>query len=136
MIAFEAGLRILPRMSEDPPQRPVSFGDNVRIRSMPLTVERGLAGLRGQVYGETTPSMTGVDVIGELHADFAVNVHLAEKGEAYWFAEELIEFLDHAPGTEICLEGVPKKWTRSASGEWIEERMEPPNERRPWWKFW
>jgi hypothetical protein len=75
-------------------------------------------------------------VIGELHADFAVNVHIEEKGEAYWFAEELIEFLDHAPGTEIRLDSVPKKWTRSASGEWVEERVEPPSGRRPWWKFW
>ena len=136
LVACEAGIRILPWMSEQSPRRLVSFGDNVRVRSVPLTVERGLAGLCGQVYGETTPSSTGVEVIGELHADFAVNVHFEEKGEAYWFAEELIEFVDHAPGTEIRLKGVSKKWTRSASGEWIEERVDPPNVRRPWWKFW
>jgi hypothetical protein len=123
-------------MSEALLHRPVSFGDNVRIRSTPVTTERGLAGLRGQVYGETTPSVTGVEVIGDRRANFAVNVHLEEKGEAYWFAEELIEFLDHAPGTEIRLEGVPKKWSRSANGEWIEERVEPTGRQKPWWKFW
>lgn len=123
-------------MSDVVSHRPVSFGDNVRIRSTSLTVERGLAGLIGQVYGETTPSVTGVKVIGEMHADFAVNVHFPEKGEAYWFAEELVEFLDHAPGTEIRLEGVPKKWTRTAEGEWVEERVEAMVTRKPWWKFW
>lgn len=35
----------------------ISFGDNVRVVSTPLTVTVGLAGL---VYGETTLSVTGV----------------------------------------------------------------------------
>src|SRR5260370_15702447 len=105
----------------------VSLENNGSVRLTAVTVERGLAGHYGQVYGETTPSVTGVQVIGELHADFAINVHVAEKGEAYWFAEELLEFLDHAAGSEIRIQGVPKKWTRSASGEWIEEHAEAPS---------
>ena len=36
------------------------FGDNVRIRVTPETEAAGVAGLRGQVYGETTPSVTEV----------------------------------------------------------------------------
>ena len=51
----------------------ISFGDHVRIRSTESTVDLGLAGLVGQVDGETTPSVTGVDVIGEMTADCAFN---------------------------------------------------------------
>ena len=54
----------------------ISFGDHVRVRSTPLTEERGLAGLDGNVHGETTPSVTGVEVIGELKSDYAINVFL------------------------------------------------------------
>ena len=58
---------------------PISFGDNVRIATTPLTVSLGLAGLTGAVYGETTPSVTGVEVIGEIANDYAINVNLDEK---------------------------------------------------------
>ena len=42
-----------------------------------------------------------------------------------------LEFIDHAPGSEIRLDGVPKKWIRSDTGEWIEKA-----DKRAWWKFW
>ena len=40
----------------------ISFGDNVRVLTTQLTTALGLAGLTGAVYGETTPSDTGVEV--------------------------------------------------------------------------
>ena len=52
----------------------ISFGDNVRVVSTPLTVSLGLAGLTGQVYGETSPSVTGVEAVGETSKDYAINV--------------------------------------------------------------
>ena len=39
-------------MSESPQ---ITFGDNVRVRPSPETETRGVAGLLGQVYGETRP---------------------------------------------------------------------------------
>jgi len=93
-----------------------------------------VAGLEGQVYGETTPSSTGVDVIGSPHDDYAINVHLEERDEAFWFASEVVEFQDHAPGTEIRLDGVDKRWTRTEDGGWHEESL--AQEKKPWWKFW
>jgi hypothetical protein len=96
----------------------VSFGDNVRVTSTPLTVSLGLAGLTGAVYGETTPSVTGVEVIGGVDADYAINVQLDGRDESLWFAPELLEFVDHAPGTEIVIGN--KRMVRSASGEWVE----------------
>ena len=44
----------------------VTFGGNVRILSSPETDERELSGKTGHVYGETTPSVTTVEVIGEV----------------------------------------------------------------------
>jgi hypothetical protein len=97
----------------------ISFGDNVRVVSTPLTASLGLAGLTGAVYGQTTPSVTGVEVIGGAATDYAINVQLKGRAESLWFAPELLEFVDHAPGTEIVIGN--KRLVRSASGEWIEE---------------
>ena len=54
----------------------ISLGDNVRVVETPLTTGLGLAGRVGQVYGETTPSVTGVDVVGDVSDDYAVAVQL------------------------------------------------------------
>ena len=94
-------------MTDGARPRAISFGDNVRVLSAPATVERGLAGLVGQVYGQTTPSLTKVEVVGETKEDYAVNVYFKEKDEAVWLSEQLLELVDHAPGTEIQLKGVP-----------------------------
>ena len=54
--------------------------------------------MEGQVYGETTPSVTGIEVVGNLRDDFAINVFFESRDTSYWFAPELLEFLDHAEG--------------------------------------
>ena len=78
------------------PSWSATFGDKVRIRSSVETESRGVAGLSGQVYGQTTPSVTGVDVIGELASDYAINVYFEDRQESFWFAPSLVEFIDHA----------------------------------------
>lgn len=114
-----------------------SFGDNVRIRSTALTERLGLANLVGSVFGETTPSVTGIEVIGDSEGNHAIHVFFEDRRKGFWFAPELLEFVDHAPGAEIRLDGVPKKWTRSATGEWTEADVaEELPARSPWWKFW
>ena len=115
----------------------ISFGDHVRVRVTPHSERAGVAGLVGQVYGETTPSVTSVEVIGDLSSDFAINVYFEERRTALWFAPDLLECVDHAPGTEVTLKGVAKRWVRSANGEWVEESTEKPAApRKPWWKLW
>ena len=111
-----------------------TFGDNVRVRATPETEAAGVAGLSGQVFGETTPSVTAVEVIGDPEHDHAINVHFEDLNHAYWFAPHLLEVVDHGPGTEIRLDGVDKRWTRAAEGEWIEEST--VKAKRPWWRFW
>jgi hypothetical protein len=97
----------------------ISFGDKVRVVATPLTEKLGLSGLSGQVYGETRPSVTGVEVIGEIADDYAINVQLERRPDTLWFARQLLEFIDHAPGTEIVIG--TKRLVRIASGEWMEK---------------
>ena len=104
----------------------IGFGDNVRVRATPDTESRGLAGLVGQVYGFTTPSVTAVSVIGQLVDDYALNVHFDGRKETFWFIPELLELIDHGAGTEIRVGGVPKSWVRSETGEWIEKPDKKP----------
>jgi hypothetical protein len=112
---------------------PISFGDNVRVRSNELTESAGLAGLIGQVYGETTPSKTGVEVVGKITNDYALNVFFIELDESVWLIPELLEFIDHAPGTEFQIEGASQKFVRNTSGKWATVPVQSNN---PWWKFW
>ena len=109
---------------------PVSFGDNVRVVSTPETEAAGLAGRSGQVYGETTPSSTGVEVIGDLASDFAINVYFEDLSQGFWLAPQLLEFIDHAPGTEMHLDGSPVKSVRQPDGSWVEVPAQP---RRSGW---
>jgi hypothetical protein len=108
----------------------VPFGnwfDKVRVRATPLTEAIGLAGRTGQVYGETVPSTSGVgrdEIIGELIEDYAVNVHFDEPKKDVWFTRDLLEFVDHAPGTQITIGGTTR--IRTATGEWIETNEERP----------
>ena len=122
------------------------FGNKVKIKSSPETIEKGLAGKTGVVYGETTPSMMDFDIIGTPNEDYALNVHFEDLNEGYWFDPELIEHLDNGEGTVITLEGVDKKWTKGSGGEWMEEDTTAPQNdskstekeslpRKKWWHF-
>jgi hypothetical protein len=125
-------------------QQPLpAFGDRVRIRSTSVTREAGIAGLEGDVHGESVPSASSVEVIGPAPDDFVVNVYVDERGEGYWLAPEHVEFIDHNPGKEIRLDGVPKRWVRRADGTWNEiadgevENAEPQGEKPgPWKRLW
>lgn len=108
----------------------ISFGDKVRVIKATETDALNISNLTGEVYGETTPSVTGIEPIGESDEDIAFNVHFDELDQSFWISPNLLDFLDHNAGTEITLDGIDKKWTRNDNGHWIEENT------RPWWKFW
>jgi hypothetical protein len=57
------------------------FGDRVRIKESPETKAIDVAGLEGDVYGCTTPSVTNVVVIGGAPKDYALNVSIKGHGE-------------------------------------------------------
>ena len=100
--------------------------DTVRIRAVPETEALGVAGLTGSVHGQTTPSDMGVSVIGDSAEDYAINVYFDDREEGFWFAPHLVEFVDHAPGTEIGIGD--RRWVRAADGRWLEQ----PPERLGW----
>lgn len=115
----------------------ISFGDNVIVRSTPLTQNLGLAGLTGQVFGETTPSSANVEVIGENQEDYAINVFFEDINEGFWFSSGLLKLVNHGEGTEITLDSVAKKWIKTAKGDWVESDTEDSQRsNKPWWNFW
>lgn len=111
-----------------------TFGNKVQIKRTTETEKKGLADKIGEVYGQTTPSMMDLEIIGTLERDVAINVHFEELDESFWFAEELLDYIDNGQGTEITLDGVDKKWTKGANGEWIEENTNIS--KKKWWEFW
>ena len=97
----------------------ISFGDTVRIRATDDTKRLGWAGRTGMIYGMTTPSVTGVQVIGSTANDRALAVMFDGQKDPLWFDPDLIEFVDHTPGTTATLGS--KRFTRNSAGEWIED---------------
>ena len=104
----------------------ISFGDSVRIRDTPATRASGHAGRQGMCWGVTTPSATGVDVIGELSDDAALSVHFdAEESADAWFAPDLVEFVDHAVGAQVRIGD--SELVRSDTGAWLKSK-------KRWWR--
>jgi len=115
-------------------QRP-SFGDHVRIAVSAETTAVGISAREGVVSGFTTPSITNVEVVGHTTDDYAVAVMIDSlNNETFWLAEHLVEFLDHAAGTEIWVSGSTFKEIRNGDGSW--RKMAITSRRQPWWKFW
>lgn len=96
----------------------ISFGDNVRIQRTAETERLGIAELIGNVYGETTPSSSKVKVVGRLDSDYALNVYFDTLDKSYWFAPHMLEFVNHAPGTEVHVHGSAFKSVRQRDGSW------------------
>lgn len=92
------------------------FGDRVRVKVTPETTASGVAGLEGDVYGFTTPSSTGMQVIGGAPDDYALNVSIEGHGSDLWFRPDLLEFLHHNPGMEMIAGNV--RTVRQADGSW------------------
>ncbi len=67
--------------------------------------------------GFTTPSKTGVTVIGQ-NDDYAINVRFVGDENDYWFGRDVLEFVDHSPGMQITIG--TKSFVRSADGSWQE----------------
>jgi hypothetical protein len=57
-------------------------------------------------------------VIGKSSEDLAISVALDGQTTQLWFAEELLEFVDHAAGTTV--EIAERKLIRDERGEWRE----------------
>lgn len=112
-----------------------NFGDRVRIKRTPETVSAEVADMEGDVYGFTTPSATGVPVIGDAPDDHATNVYFEALSSDRWFRPDLLEFLDHNAGAEMIVGNI--KAVRQSDGTWIETRVQNLtllNRLRRWFK--
>ncbi|MGY3265570.1 hypothetical protein [Lysobacter sp. HA35] len=113
------------------PDAPVGFGDTVTILETADTVGAGIAGHEGEVYGFTTPSGTGVDVVGSLAEDFAINVYVESLGRDFWLDPSAVQLVSRPDVMEFGAAGKTIRVTRTADG-YVEEIVG----KRPWWKFW
>jgi hypothetical protein len=93
-----------------------SFGDRVRVRESPATTAVGLNGLEGVVYGYTTPSVTGVSVIGVDSANFAIAVQVDDRNETLWFVSDLLEVIDRGEGMVATVAG--RTFVKNRDGGW------------------
>ena len=103
----------------------ISFGDNVRILRTAETERLGIAEMIGNVYDETTPSESNVRVIGERASDYALNVYFEKLDTSYWFSPGMLEFVDHAPGTEVFVHGSSFKSVHQRDGTWKQVPLNP-----------
>ena len=132
---------------------PLDFGDRVRVRVTAVTEAAGLAGLAGQVFGFTTPSVTAIVPIGDAAADRAYSVSIEARGAEFWLTPDLLEFVDHGAGTKIKIGLHGQEMVRTAAGTWEPVTSEGAPEtagpaqtrpapepaaakKKPWWKFW
>jgi hypothetical protein len=92
----------------------------VRIATTPATQRLGYAGALGVVMGFTTPSVTGVEVVGDSDEDLALGVSFDELEDA-WFAPGLLDKVDLQPGTEVRIGAW--RFIATADGEW---KLAPP----------
>ena len=95
------------------------FGDTVRIARTAETMASGHADREGTCYGFTTPSVTGVKVIGDSGNDDALNVGFEDDTSA-WFDPSIVVFLDFNPG-QVATVG-DATFVREPTGEWVERR--------------
>jgi hypothetical protein len=108
----------------------LSYGDNVRIQRTPETERLGIAEMIGNVYGETNPSESKVTVIGDVTSDYALNVYVDKLDASFWLAPQLLEFVNHAPGTEVFVHGSLFKSVHQRDGSWKQVSLNP--ERQSW----
>jgi len=110
------------------------FGDTVRIRHTTETVQAGIAGHEGTVYGFTTPSVTGVETVGALADDFALNVHVEALNAAFWLDPSNIELVSRPDTLALTVGNKRIVLTRTEDG--CQEEIEDIVPSRPWWRFW
>lgn len=97
--------------------READLGDTVLIVASPDTIAGGFAGRTGTCYGFTTPSVTRVEVIGDMGDDHALNVGF-DDGTSAWFHRSLVAVVDVNAG-QVAVIG-DKRFVRARDGDWRE----------------
>jgi hypothetical protein len=109
------------------------IGDNVRIVGSEPMSALGYADRVGVFYGFTSPSVTGVEVVGEITEDVAFAVDFGDGTETVWFSPHLVELVDQAPGITATVGD--QEFVKGDDGRWVP--VEPDGERtrrRRWYR--
>lgn len=107
----------------------ISFGDNVRIVPSDATTASGHADRMGVCYGMTTPSVTGVEVVGDGVNDVALNVHFDDAAvQDAWFAPEFVALVDDAAGSRATVGD--HAFVTTEDGTWVSDSTVPSQRRR------
>lgn len=88
-----AARRTVGQLEDESADSKRQIGDVVRIVQSPETVATGYAGRTGLASGWTTPTVTGVDVIGSRDEDIATGVTF-DDGTTAWFDPSLVAPVD------------------------------------------
>jgi hypothetical protein len=94
----------------------ITFGDKVRVRATRRTEQEGIAGKTGIVHSFTTPSQTGVEVVGDCTDDYAIAVTIEGSVSAVWLPENVLELVDRQPGTTVQVGSC--RLIRDEQGQW------------------
>jgi hypothetical protein len=103
------------------------------VKRDPETNAAGVAGLTGRVVGRTTPSTSGMPVIGTAADDVALAVKFDEPRDSLWFSPELLEALDddraaatcaRTPGRKRRRGSVPKLPRTGGAPNWFREVLD------------
>lgn len=94
-----------------------TFGNKVKIKTSEDTEKINVAGKFGKIFGQTVPSLSGVEVIGNPKRDYAINVYFEDIDDSYWFDESLIETVDTGIGSDIIIGD--QKFIKNETGEWL-----------------
>ena len=98
-------------------RRPAS-GTPSASKATPETIVVGVAGLEGDLFGWTTPSETGVEVVGGAPDDVAVFVDVDRRPGEFWIRPDLIVLVDENIGGEIRLGS--RTFVKQPDREWVE----------------
>ena len=80
------------------------------------TEQEGIAGQTGIVHGFTTPSQTGVEVVGDCTDDYAIAVTIEGSSSAIWLPENFLEPVDRQLGTTVQIGS--RRLIRDEQGQW------------------
>ncbi len=90
----------------------IQFSDHVRIKDNPVTTKLKINGKTGTVFGDSKPSVSKVEVIGNLEEDYAIYVSLTDSKDSYWMPEDYAEVLDHGVGTQAKIGDIKLEKTK------------------------
>ena len=110
----------------------IEFGDYVKFVDNEKTRAAGVALKEGVCVGFTTPSVSNIEIIGDIEIDYAICVELKDNSEIIWATQNLLEFIGYGEGQVMEIGNI--RVTRRSDGNWKEEIIDASKENSNWIK--